>query len=301
MNESFSIYILSFLVVIIGYGVSSAIVNRPHVQTGKAEAAQLPSLLRMTWPFANILGESIGSLNDSFFPSRRASIQNTLMIAGLSISPDIIFASEAIYAVSGGLLFALITLLLTRTSFIVIAAMLLGVLCGGLFPTNRISRMAKERQEKILRELPFAIDLIGAAMRAGVDFVAAIRYYVTTEKGNSPLAEEFSIVLRSMEMNSTRIEAITQMGKRVQIDVFTAFCDAVVHGMEVGGSYVNILKVQAEQLRRERFNLAERKAARAASSMIFPIAIFIMPAMFIIIAAPVLIRVVASGLANVMK
>ena len=301
MNDSLSIYILSFLVVVIGYGISSAIVNTPHVHAEKTETARLPVLLRISWPLASILGESMGSLNDNFFPSRRAAIQNTLMIAGLSISPDIIFASEAIYAVSGGLLFALVTILLTRALLIVVAAMLLGFALGGLLPTNRISRMAEERQERILRELPFAIDLIGAAMRAGVDFVAAIRYYVSTDRGNSPLAEEFSIVLRSMEMNSTRMDAIAQMGKRVQLDVFTSVCDAVVHGMEVGGSYVNILKVQAEQLRRERFNVAERKAARAASSMIFPIAVFIMPAMFIILAAPVIIRVIASGLADVMK
>ena len=74
-----------------------------------------------------------------------------------------------------------------------------------------------------------------------------------------------------------------------------------MHGFEVGSSIVDTLKIQAEEMRRVRFNIAERKAARAVSSMIFPIAIFIMPAMFLIIGTPVLIKVASSGLGGVMQ
>ena len=54
-------------------------------------------------------------------------------------------------------------------------------------------------------------------------------------------------------------------------------------------------------MRRVRFNTAERKAAKAVSARIFPIAVFIMPAMFLIIGVPVLIRVFGSGLGGVMQ
>ena len=54
-------------------------------------------------------------------------------------------------------------------------------------------------------------------------------------------------------------------------------------------------------MRRVRFNIAERKAARAVSAMILPIAVFIMPAMFLIIGTPVLIKVIGSGLGGVME
>lgn len=48
-------------------------------------------------------------------------------------------------------------------------------------------------------------------------------------------------------------------------------------------------------MRRVRFNIAERKAARAPSVMILPIAIFIMPAFFMVIAAPIFIKLQATG------
>ena len=71
--------------------------------------------------------------------------------------------------------------------------------------------------------------------------------------------------------------------------------------MEVGASITETMRIQAEEMRRVRFNIAERKAARAASSMILPIAIFIMPAMFLIIGTPVIMRVMRSGLGGLMK
>ena len=299
--DSLTIYITAFLLVFIGYAVSAAMTNRPRLSGKGNSTVGLPSGLRLVWGLTTALGENTGALNDRLAPHRRALIQNKLIVAGLPLTADSIFAAEAIYAVTGALVVALLALCFTRNLGGIVAAALIGGLFGFIYPSNLLSRLGEERQTAILKALPFAIDLIAAAMRAGVDFVAAVRYYVTTEKPDAPLAIEFSIVLRSMELGKTRMEAIAEMGRRVQADAFTAFCDAVVHGMEVGASIVNTMRVQAEEMRRVRFNIAERKAARAASAMIFPIAVFIMPAMFLIIGAPVLIRVAASGFGKLMK
>ncbi|MBR3822581.1 MAG: type II secretion system F family protein, partial [Kiritimatiellae bacterium] len=83
-------------------------------------------------------------------------------------------------------------------------------------------------------------------------------------------------------------------------DAFTSFAAAVTHGIEVGASIVETMKIQGEEMRRVRFNIAERKAARAASAMILPIAIFIMPAFFIVIGVPVYLKVCSSGLGGIM-
>lgn len=299
--DSLSIYIVAFIVVFVGYCASSAWVNRPSNLEGKRGVAELPGGLRLVWGLGNVMAESMGALNDSLWSARRAKIQNKLVIAGLHCTVNFIYAAEGIYAISGAILVAMLVLCFTRNPGAVLVCGVLGGAFASLYPVNIITRMGEERQNAIMRSLPFAIDLIGSAMRAGVDFVAAVRYYVTTEKTGSPLVEEFGIVLRSMELGNNRMDALMEMEKRVQVDAFTAFCDAVVHGMEIGASIVNTMKVQAEEMRRVRFNIAERKAAQAASAMIFPIAVFIMPAMFLIIGAPVLIRVVASGLGNLMK
>ncbi len=298
--DSISIYAIAFLVVFGGYSAMSAWVNRPRYnKSGIGE--DIPSGLRLVWGLALAFSEMMGQLNDSASPDRRKRIRNTLTVAAIHCDPDMIFGAELVYCCAGLFTTVLLAVCFTRNFGILVCAGLVGGTMGALYPTNLINRLAEERQTEILRALPFAIDLIGSAMRAGVDFVAAVRYYVSTAKASTPLAVEFGIVLRSMELGKTRIEAIEEMGQRVQADAFTAFCEAVTHGMEVGASIVGTMKVQAEEMRRVRFNIAERKAARAASAMIFPIAIFIMPAMFLIIGAPVMLRVASSGFGEMLK
>jgi len=152
-----------------------------------------------------------------------------------------------------------------------------------------------------IKALPFAIDLIASAMRSGLDFSAALRYYVSMSNKDSPLTKEFKVVLNQMELGKTRIEALESMASRIEIKEFTSFAGAVIHGTEVGASIVETMCIQGEEMRKARFAIAERKAARAPSLMILPIAIFIMPAFFVIIGAPILIRMQETGVGNLLK
>ena len=68
----------------------------------------------------------------------------------------------------------------------------------------------------------------------------------------------------------------------------------VSYGAEIGASIAATLKLHGAELRRERFALAEQKAARTPSLMIFPLALFIMPAVFIIIFVPVFMQYQAT-------
>ncbi len=130
-------------------------------------------------------------------------------------------------------------------------------------------------------------------MHAGLDFNAAVRYYVGVGL-KTPVAEEFSVMLREAELGKSRVEALQAMAARVQTPVFTSFVDAVAHGIEVGASLVATMRMQGEDMRRARFHLAEEKAARAPSLMILPMAVFIMPAVFVIVFVPVFLRFKAS-------
>ena len=59
---------------------------------------------------------------------------------------------------------------------------------------------------------------------------------------------------------------------------------------------IGTMRMQGEDMRRARFNIAERKAQRAPSLMIFPMAVFIVPAVFVVIGYPVWVRFQATGL-----
>lgn len=304
MNGAFDnivISVLVFLVVFIPYLLVSFFTNKPSVKVDDLMARNVPPLYRFLWGLLSGASENLGQMLAEWQPVKAKKLKNQLVIANILMDVRMVFAAEILLAVLCPIVTVLCALFVTRNTGGLVALALLMAFLGYVYPSMIIASAADERQTKIMRMLPFSIDLISSAMSAGVDFNAAIRYFVSIEKPDEPLAVEFGVMLRQLELGKTRIEALDAMSKRVQHDAFTAFAAAVMHGFEVGSSIVETLRIQAEEMRRVRFNIAERKAARAASSMIFPIAIFIMPAMFLIIGTPVLIKVFASGLGGVMQ
>jgi tight adherence protein C len=101
-------------------------------------------------------------------------------------------------------------------------------------------------------------------------------------------------MLRQAELGKSRVEALRELDGRVQLPEFKSAVSAIVQSTEMGSSVAATLKLQAEEIRRTRFHKAERKAARAPSIMMIPIALFILPAVFIIIFTPVFIRITLS-------
>lgn len=168
-------------------------------------------------------------------------------------------------------------------------------LAGWYYPDNWLRKTALDRQLTISRSLPYALDLATTAVEAGQDFGAALRE-ITRECLDGPIAEEFGRLLRDMDLGMTRQEALRHMAERVGTDEMVRFASAIIQGMESGASLGNTLRMQAEDVRRERFHRAERKAARAPSLMTIPMLLFIVPGIFLIVLTPVILRMlVATG------
>lgn len=168
---------------------------------------------------------------------------------------------------------------------------------GWAYPPMLLAKYVDWRKTELTRQLPFAIDLMASAMRAGLEFGAAMRYFESL-KMPGPLTEEFGKVLQQIELGKTRVEALGEMAARVQVEAFTSFVGVVAYGTEIGASISDTLAVHGEELRRARFHLAERKAARAPSLMILPMAVFILPAVFIIVITPVMMKMKGTGIGS---
>lgn len=295
------VYCTVFAAVFVPYLFLSMLARAPKTTVKELNGRRLPSLFRWLWRVIAPLSELVGSPLSSLQPVRATKLADQIATAGIRMSAEHVLSTELLLSIAFSFGLIAVTLVLTRDVGKLCAAFCVGGLLGFSLPSISVAKAAEARQTAIMKALPFAIDLIGSAMRSGIDFSAAVRYYVTNEDKTAPLAVEFGVMLREVELGKTRSEALEEMALRIRHDGFTAFKDAVVHGLEIGASIVGTMKVQAEELRRIRFNAAERKAARAVSSMIFPIALFIMPAMFLIIGTPILIRVFNSGLGGILK
>lgn len=294
MNGShFLVGLLVFLCVLVPYLVADSLVRLPRVDRRAFPGyGSLPESLQRYFPLVFWGAEVFGGRLARMRPARAEAIRKQLLLANLTLTPEMVLGGQTALVVSG----VVAALLLFALSGNAKTSFLLGALfafCGWFFPPAALESRAEKRRKEIIRGLPFAIDLIGSAMHAGLDFNAAVRYYVGIGL-KTPVAEEFSVMLREAELGKSRVEALQAMAARVQTPVFTSFVDAVAHGIEVGASLVGTMRMQGEDMRRARFHLAEEKAARAPSLMILPMAIFIMPAVFVMVFVPVFLRFKAS-------
>lgn len=201
-----------------------------------------------------------------------------------------VFVDQVIKSVGFGLVGLIVGAVLPEDAKPVAPVLVLvGCFVGWSLPTMNLGNAVEARQKALVKALPFAIDLLVSAMRSGLDFGAAIRYYVNLGD-HGPLTEEFAAMLRENELGTGRITALRNMADRVRIPAFTAFVSAVALGTEMGGSLSDTMEIQGEELRRTRYALAENLAQKAPSKMILPMALFVMPAVFVIIFVPIYIR-----------
>ena len=241
------------------------------------------------------VGKVLDPYINQIFPQENSRIQKNLLAAALEgrLSVRDVRGLQGLMGLVLSVTVTVFILVVALNGAWAIAGGLFFGLIGYYYPLVWLQGAAQRRKETLSKELPFAIDLLTVAMEAGQDFGAAVRHLVK-EMSVGPLRQEFSIMLRETDLGKSRIEAMRSMAGRVQIDEFQSVVTSVVQSTEMGASVAFALKLQAEEIRRTRFHRAERKAARAPSLMLIPVALFILPAVFIIILTPVIMRMAGT-------
>jgi tight adherence protein C len=151
-------------------------------------------------------------------------------------------------------------------------------------PDYLLNRRVRNRAERLSAHLPSAIDQIVVSLEAGLGFDAAVSYFV--RRGTSPLAEELRVMLTEIQMGEPRVEALRRLAIRVPSDGMRTFVQTLIQSEGVGMSRTQILKNQARDLRNRWQLAAEERAQKAPVKMLFPIVIFILPVMFVVILGP---------------
>ena len=130
-------------------------------------------------------------------------------------------------------------------------------------------------------------------VEAGMGFDAAVARIASMERsGASPLHQELMRMHLEVRAGRPREEAMRDFGERTGSPevkrVVTAFTQAERLGTPLGRT----LRVHAEAARVDRRHRAEAKAYAAPLKMIFPTAIFLMPAFMMIAMAPALLTLI---------
>jgi tight adherence protein C len=214
-----------------------------------------------------------------------AGVSTRLMGAGLGrkVSPTTFLAAKGVGGV-GGLLGGLFFGGIVAGGALGILAAIVAGLLGFIVPDVLVSFAARRRREMIRAELPDALDLLAVSVEAGLAFDGAIAKL--TEHMSGPLVDEFGLVLGEMRIGESRSNALQKMVQRVEAPEIASFARAIIQADQLGISLGRILRVQATDTRNKRQAAAEEKAMKAPIKMLFPTALFIFPAMFVIILGP---------------
>ena len=164
-----------------------------------------------------------------------------------------------------------------------------GLICGFLWPIVWLQAQTERRKTAIFRSLPFALDLLTLSVEAGLDFTSALAR-ILKKIPNTPLAEEFGELLRQIQMGQARSDALRQLARRVDIEAMTNVTGSLIQADELGASIGPILRIQADQMRVRREQLAEKKAMEAPVKILLPLILFIFPTVFLIILGPVALK-----------
>ncbi len=170
-----------------------------------------------------------------------------------------------------------------------IPASILGFYLPDLFLKSKIDR----RQLEVRKAMPDALDLLTICVEAGLGFEAAMQKI--DEKWNNELAAAFGRVVREVQLGKLRREALRDMSDRLGISEMTSFVAAVIQSEQLGVSMAQVLRIQADQMRVRRRQIAEEKAHQAPLKMLFPMALFIFPALCIVLMAPAALMFISSG------
>jgi len=163
---------------------------------------------------------------------------------------------------------------------------------GWFGPNLYLYQRVYERSKLIQRALPDAIDLMTISVESGLAFDAAVQQVARNTDG--PLAEEFSRVLREMQIGQGRAEALRVLAERTEVDDLKGFVTSMVQADSFGIPIANVLRIQSSEIRMKRRQRAEEQAQKVPVKITVPLIFRILPCLFIAVMGPAVIHIMDS-------
>jgi tight adherence protein C len=172
--------------------------------------------------------------------------------------------------------------------------MILGFYIPDLLLSSKVSR----RQHEVRKSMPDALDLLTICVEAGLGFDAAMKK--VNEKWDNELSLAFGRALQEMQLGKLRREALRDMSDRLGVSEMDSFIAAVIQSEQLGVSMAKVLRIQSDDMRVKRRQLAEAEAQKAPVKMLFPMALLIFPSIMVILLGPAGLLLMRSALGDIM-
>jgi tight adherence protein C len=169
---------------------------------------------------------------------------------------------------------------------------LMGLGVGAFAPSYYIGRKARNRKQEIASQLSDALDLLVVCVEAGLGLGEAIKVVGSeTLRQHQEIGAELSIVSAELTAGSSLGQALRSFGQRTGVEDVKPLAATLVQSEKLGASIGPALRSISDSMRITRRLRAEEAAAKTTVKILFPLVLFILPAMMSVIVGPAMIQI----------
>jgi len=170
-----------------------------------------------------------------------------------------------------------------------------GVGIGIFVPSYILGRRARARQGNISRQLSDVLDLLVVCVEAGLGLFEAIRIVGgECERHGQEIGTELNLVATDISAGATLGQALRGLAERTAVDDIKPLAATLIQSEQLGAQIGPALRASSDALRSRRRLQAEESAQKASIKILFPLVIFVLPAMIAVIIGPAMISVLRT-------
>lgn len=221
-----------------------------------------------------------------FTPQRQALLKQQLAEAGwYTVTP----AQMGLRVIAGACMGVVLAVIIWRyvhlAPWMTVSLMVLVAVCAAYVPIFMLTQAMNGRKIAIQKALPDFLDMLSSTVQAGLALNQALTYAVDAAPG--ALGEEIKEVLSEVRLGRNRSEALKAAAERTNQQEFKTAVLAIAQAERLGANISKVLMDLAEDTRHHRIMLVEEAAQKLPVKMVFPMAFFMLPSIFIIIFGPI--------------
>jgi tight adherence protein C len=264
---------------------------------GKTDVMQSAAVLPDDSGAAELAQRLASPLNKLLPPSATEAkkLQKLLMHAGFrSAEAPIIYRAIQLCSMAGfPLMVAIVCAAMAWPLNKAIVYIILAFITGFFLPRFFLRRITNNRQRDLRWGLADALDLMVVSVEAGLGLNAAMVKVSTELKDvHYAIATEFELANLEIRVGRDRDEALRNLAERTGVDDLRSLVAMLIQTDKFGTSIAKGLRIFSDSLRTKRRQRAEQEAQKAAVKLLFPLACFLFPTLFIAILGPAALNLI---------
>jgi tight adherence protein C len=181
---------------------------------------------------------------------------------------------------------------LHRSGTEVLVLAIAGMAVGLFLPSYYLGKRARNRQNAIARQLSDVLDLLVVCVEAGLGLYEAIKIVGNeAERQKQEIGTELGMVAGEISAGASLGQALKSLADRTAVEDIKPLAATLIQSEQLGAQIAPALNASSDALRTRRRLRAEEAAQKASIKILFPLVLFVLPAMIAVIIGPAMIQV----------